>query len=365
MTLQIGPQQPETLGHAIFSGLGGALQQQGQALGQQQQEQQQREAKGRQLYQVLNSQQYKDLPLNDKTLFLSAMFPEAAKSQIEQQKIGQQRVSKAQEIQLKAQEKQEKETKETRESELLAKRAAGKDLTEQEMSELSATSLRTIANLEKPVFEAESEKLLAQRAGETAKETEKGFRGAKAEDQRLSRMEELDKKGNLTTALMTKTMNALGLPLSILGSPDTEEFAKLEAEFVRDVNDVFRGQIRIFEIQAYMKTVPGLLNSPEGRRAIISNRKLLNEAKKVEYAAYKQILKENKGVPPRDLSFQIEERTGDQINDLSDRYRQGITDALDTKGPTIPMIGPNGEIADIPVYGIQQSQEQGWKIHIE
>ncbi len=108
MTLQIGPPQAQTLGHALFSGVGGALKQQGQALAQQQQEQQQREAKGRQLYQVLNSDQYKNLPLNDKTLFLSAVFPEAGKAQIEQQKLVQQQGQKQQEFTQKERQHKEK-----------------------------------------------------------------------------------------------------------------------------------------------------------------------------------------------------------------------------------------------------------------
>ncbi len=107
MTLQIGPQQPETLGHALFSGIGGAFQQQAQALGQQQQEQQQREAKGRQLYQVLNSQQYKDLPVDDKMTFMSAIFPEAGKAQLEQQKLVQQQGQKQQELSQKERHHQE------------------------------------------------------------------------------------------------------------------------------------------------------------------------------------------------------------------------------------------------------------------
>lgn len=364
MTLQIGPQQPETLGHAIFSGLGGALQQQGQALGQQQQEQQQREARGRQLYQVLNSEQYKNLPLNDKTIFLSAMFPEAGKAQIEQQKIGQQRVSKAQEIQLKAQEKQEKETKETRESALLAKEAAGETLTQEELSELSPTSLRSRAQVQKPVFEEESAKLSAKRASDLSTEIEADFEAYKIERFRSGRQLKLAEKGTLSTPLMVKALDAFHIPLGSLLNVDTQDYSKVEADYVKDVSKVFTGQIRVFEIQAYLKTIPTLMNSDEGKKRIIANRKILNEAKKIKYDAYEEIMKD-RTFPPPDLGIRINEMTREKMAALEDQYINGIREALDKSGPTIPMIGPNGEIADIPVYGIEQSQEQGWKINIE
>ena len=108
MTLQIGPPQAQTLGHALFSGVGGALKQQGQARAQQQQEQQQRENRGRQLYQVLNSEQYKNLPVDEKMTFMSAMLPDVAKTQLEQQKLVQQQGQKQQELTQKERHHQEK-----------------------------------------------------------------------------------------------------------------------------------------------------------------------------------------------------------------------------------------------------------------
>src|SRR5690606_37714795 len=103
-------------------------------------------------------------------------------------------------------------------------------------------------------------------------------------------------------------MDAFGIPIGVLGNPATEEYRKLEADYVRDVSKVFPGgKITNYEVSAYLKTIPSLMNSPEGRKQIINNRKLMNEAKRVRYDAYKKILKENNGKKPQNLGILIDE----------------------------------------------------------
>lgn len=211
----------------------------------------------------------------------------------------------------------------------------------------------------KPVFEPTEDKLEAERVSKFAEELFKDYQVAQSEDQRLARQEELAEKGNLSTPLMVKLLDTMQIPLSILGNPDTEEYRKLETDYVRDISKIFPGVIKNFEIQQYLKTIPGLLNSPEGKKAIIRNRRLLNEAKRIKYDEYKKILKENNGRKPRNLDIEIEERTAGKIDDIAEKFRQGIDEALDKYGPKMKMYDNQGKAYDIPSHLIPQAQAQG------
>lgn len=211
----------------------------------------------------------------------------------------------------------------------------------------------------KPVFEPTEQKLEAERVSKIADEVSRDYQSAQAEDLRLDRMQKLSEKGNLSTPLMMKTLETLGLPLGILGNPETEEYSKLESDFVRDVSKVFPGQIRVFEIQAYLRTIPSLMNSEEGRKSIIRNRKLLNEAKKIKYDEYKNILKENNGKKPRNLDLLLEERTSTKLNEIAEKFREGVDSSLEKQLPKMKMYDNQGKSYEIPSHLIPQAQKQG------
>ncbi len=226
----------------------------------------------------------------------------------------------------------------------------------------SPATARTIfrEKTEKPLFEAEGEKLEAKRVSELATEVEKNYATARNEDVRLDRMEELSNKGDVSTPTMIKALDTIGLPIGILSNPDTEEYRKLETDFIRDARDIFPGgRITNYEIQSYLKTIPTLMNSKEGRAAIIRNRKLLNEAKKVRYQEYKNILKETGGKKPANMGILLEERTADKIMDIEDRFREGIDNVLDKHSQKIKMYGQDGKTYEIPAHLIPQAQQQG------
>lgn len=252
----------------------------------------------------------------------------------------------------KQQEKQEEEQKSQKEAAILAKHASGEELTPEERAQLSPTSLRSIISAEKQTFEPEEAKLEAKRVSDLATRIEEDFSNIRNEEFRLDRMEELDESGKLTTPLMYQFLKSMGIPIGVLNNPETEEFIKLQEDFVRDVNDVFRGQIRVFEIQQYLKTIPTLLNSSEGRRRIIENRRLLSLAKRMRYDAYRDIIKENKGVKPRNLGILIEDRIGDKLDNLQREYRNNLQKPLAMKDS-------QGRVYDIPLDKVDQAKNQG------
>jgi hypothetical protein len=252
---------------------------------------------------------------------------------------------------------EDKLQREAEESEVLSKFRRGEELTPEDEAKLSPVSARSL--IEKPVYEPTAQRLQAERSSKEAEDIEKQYKTAKDEEMRLNRQEELAEKGNLSTPAMTKLLTTLGIPLGVLGNPDTEEYAKLETDYVRNVNDIFRGQIRVFEVQTYLKTIPSLLNSDEGKKAIIRNRRLLNEGAEIKYKAYKDILKENDGIPPPNLSMEIEDRTRGALSDLADRFREGMEDANDKFSSKVVMYDKDGRKLNIPAYKIPEALEDG------
>lgn len=212
----------------------------------------------------------------------------------------------------------------------------------------------------KPTFEPESERLEAKRVADLATEIEKNYMTARNEDIRLDRMEQLSEKNDISTPAMMKVLDTVGLPIGILANPETEEYRKLETDFIRDARDIFPGgRITNYEIQSYLKTIPTLMNSKDGRKAIIHNRKLLNEAKKVRYDEYKNIIKENGGKKPPNLSIMLEERIAGKIMEIEDKFKEGIDKSTQKHQQPIRMIDPNGKPVDIPPNMIEKAIKAG------
>ena len=234
---------------------------------------------------------------------------------------------------------------------------------DREISEPAKTELRRrqeAAKAAQSQFEPEADKLEAKRVNELATEVEKEFQSATNENMRLERQLQLDKEGNVSTPALIKIMDTFGVPIGVLGNPATEEFRKLEADYVRDVSKVFPGgRITNYEIGAYLKTIPSLMNSPEGRKQIIANRKLMNEAKRVRYDAYKQILGENNGKKPQNLGVLLEERTAPKLMDIEDRYINNINEGVDKFQQPIRMFDPQGNPVDIPPNKIEAALKAG------
>lgn len=149
-------------------------------------------------------------------------------------------------------------------------------------------------------------------------------KGAKDTLARLDRMSELSRKGKLDSPIYLELLKKSGFDIPALTSPDSQEFRKLEVDFLRDAKNIFGARVTNYEASQFLKAIPSLSQSKEGRERVIRNLKLINEGKLLRAETLREILKENKGTPPLDLVEQIEERISPKIDKILNEFRHGI-----------------------------------------
>jgi hypothetical protein len=148
--------------------------------------------------------------------------------------------------------------------------------------DLSKVALERGKQRQKENFARESAELPKVEALETKLES------LEASDLNLSRLNqlfspELDNKfpPSLAVGMFTKEGELTPLAQSQL-SPEAQEAVKLTTNQVKGLKDTFGSQITGFEVKTFLKTLPTLLNSAEGRRKILRDLRIVNELNRHE-----------------------------------------------------------------------------------
>lgn len=123
----------------------------------------------------------------------------------------------------------------------------------------------------------------------------------------------LERLDELSDNALNNWWNKLLLGLDIenvgaLSNPETEEFQKLSQSFLRGAQKAFGGRVSNFEVSQFMKSVPTLINSPEGLRRIAANMKRLNDMKIRSFKEGKRIKQENGGILPDNFIELLDDR---------------------------------------------------------
>ena len=162
---------------------------------------------------------------------------------------------------------------------------------------------------------------------EWLKETNKKSRAVKEQNVRLDKMEKLAKSGKLTIPAVAGVLNSLehgifgfGINLKGLQNAESQEFEKLSNDMLSGIQDVFGSRILKTEVDTFLKTIPNLLQSDEGKLRVINNLKILNEGKLAQDKVAKQIIKENGGKVPGDLQAQVDERLDPILDNLHEKF---------------------------------------------
>lgn len=107
---------------------------------------------------------------------------------------------------------------------------------------------------------------------------------------------------DLPNPALAALFESFGWPPAIF-SADAEEAQKITTDLTKNIQQFYGNRILQTEFQTFLKSIPDLKNSVEGRRRIIANLKKFNELRKIEYKKMNELAdqyeKDGKPLPSR------------------------------------------------------------------
>lgn len=117
------------------------------------------------------------------------------------------------------------------------------------------------------------------RQGEKYAEIGQKTEGFGQEQMRLQRLQELNEAGNLPKGLGRLNVNLKSgeLILPFGGSADSQEFVKIVNDFLSGAKNTFGARVTNFEVNRFLRRLPSLLNTEEGRRRVLRQMEIINQ----------------------------------------------------------------------------------------
>ena len=148
---------------------------------------------------------------------------------------------------------------------------------------------------------------------------------------RLDKMETTLEDGDLNSPATVAVLDTISsiFKLDLHGAfltANSQEFIKLSKDFLKDAKKFFGARVTQGEINLFLKTIPNLLQSDEGKLRLIRNMRNFNESKKIKHKAMRDIIKENNGYSPRNLKSLVEKRTEKDTQRLAKEFKKQIKD---------------------------------------
>lgn len=137
---------------------------------------------------------------------------------------------------------------------------------------------------------------------------------------RVQQMRKLHNEGKLDNPLYISFLEKVGLDMPALMSPASQEFKTVALGFLRQAREMFGARVTNFEAAVFLKSLPSLLQTEEGRaRALKIFEDLYSEGTTIE-KTMDDIINKNDGIPPFNLDSlvaqEMEKRRDDAANNL-------------------------------------------------
>ena len=150
-------------------------------------------------------------------------------------------------------------------------------------------------------------------------------------DMRLGRMAELVSKDNLGNPIMNSFLDFLdkgihgavniSINMDSLRTADAQEFNKLSKEFLKGAKLIFGARLTDADVRNFLKMVPSLSQSQEGKTRVISNLMIMTEADQVRKKHMDDLIEENGGYRPKGLEASAEKRASKELKELSNEFK--------------------------------------------
>ena len=150
----------------------------------------------------------------------------------------------------------------------------------------------------------------------------KAYKGTKEENLHLSTLEKLKNSKKLTTPLMYSLLGKLGIPLGVLNNPDSELFEKTAVDLTKNVKEFYGSRPTNLDVSLYLRSIPTLENSDEGKQLVIDGIRLFKEPRILEHQVMNEILDEFKGKKlPLNLEGEVQKRMESKYDELMEKIK--------------------------------------------
>lgn len=180
------------------------------------------------------------------------------------------------------------------------------------------------------------QKISAKEQEEVNKETkpvydqiQKEYKASRDTIKRLDLMEGLIKTGKLDSPGFVSNLKTLGhgifgmgIDLSHALSPESQEFEKLSNDFIKNAKDYFGTRLTDADLKAFLKTIPTLSLTDEGKLRVMRNLREFADAAILKKQASDKVLKENAGRRPRDYEQQVESLVEPDLQKLAQKFKE-------------------------------------------
>lgn len=189
--------------------------------------------------------------------------------------------------------------------------------------------IEKLAQQERLAERKENRELRKESLAETKEAVHKyraDYRDAKNVLEDTDRMIELEKEKKLDTPGYVEFLKRSGLDIPALMNEGSEEYSKIQQSFLRDAKQYFGGRVSNYEVEQFLKTIPSLSQSPEGRKRVMSNLRRFARLKTAYYKSYRDIIgkPENKGIRPLNLEDQVEDEVDKLQKQLSNAFKKDL-----------------------------------------
>lgn len=186
---------------------------------------------------------------------------------------------------------------------------------------------------------------------------------AKKSNATLDKMETLNREGKLTNPLYYSLLKKAGLDFSALMSPQSQEYQKLEQEFLRGAKDIFGSRVTQMEMQQFLKGIPNLSQTSAGKSRVSRNLKIMNEAAGIKEKIIDEITENGAKAPPYDLAAQVYKRSEAKLDKLYDEFIHGQAVSPEELNELTKLYPPSkysGRGVALPSGGIAYSNGRAW-----
>lgn len=200
--------------------------------------------------------------------------------------------------------------------------------------------------------------------------------GIESEGRLIDVLERINNSGNLPEGLgrviiNPSTKQPYGIAeLTGLVNADTQRWIKTINDFTTKAKDVYGSRVTNFDLQQFMARLPGLLNTPDGRKVILSQMKIVGKISAIYDRALRDIYQHYGAdkITPEQANALSERKIASEKRGLEDQLFEldGIADDLyDTarnRNPspqTVTMYTPDGEPLDVPENEVEALLKAG------